>query len=485
MNLLNYILTSVVGNDALPSVLLGIVVAYLTIIISVAIAIFGEKKEFEELDRNVILDHIIKAKYLLFFLGLALLPLLFWNGPLPCIRLLLLFFWIIGIVFITMILRRSYHWMKGNKFRLRFKYLSALQNSDDIEEVWRSVWQTENINIKNEREFFKTFHSKVNQFLENDKEDNLLIVSKLLSDFDSFIDKRSTIFLTFLNGALDNVLQWHFIVWKKEYEYLGQKDKLEIWSIYNELSRTLDSILRRIEIRALKNKASFSFFNKFEKHAEKYKKESVSSRYYIESLFDIFYKAFFQNIYHATDSSAIWDHYFPSQWMITKKNLESSENIIPVMSCNKFLEWARDRIWQATEEKDLSLNDVSTNLFPEVDPVLWAKILIFVYTPYSSDNRLRSVIEKTWNFGLGGRVKVYNAHKEDELEQTYKNEETNTFDLSIYIFRREFSKANLESYIKSLKQLSYPKDSVEERKKLQLYRLFSNMLKYLDLSMKP
>ena len=67
------------GESDLPSILLGIVVAYLTILISVAIAIFSEEREFEALDRNVILDHIIKAKSLLFYLGLTFLPLLFWN----------------------------------------------------------------------------------------------------------------------------------------------------------------------------------------------------------------------------------------------------------------------------------------------------------------------------------------------------------------------------------------------------------------------
>ncbi len=61
--LLSKVIEAGVGGESdLPAILLGIVVAYLTILISVAIAIFSEKKEFEALDRNVILDHIIKAK---------------------------------------------------------------------------------------------------------------------------------------------------------------------------------------------------------------------------------------------------------------------------------------------------------------------------------------------------------------------------------------------------------------------------------------
>ena len=163
--------------------------------------------------------------------------------------------------------------------------------------------------------------------------DNLIIASKLLGDFNNFIDKRSTVFLTWSDKTLDSVLQWHFEVWKKEHEYLIQDKKLDEWSIYSELSRTMDSIFRQIEIRALKERASFSFFNKLKKHAEKYKKESVSSRFYDESLFDTFYQVFFENIYDAPERFDIWDHYFPREWKITKSNLQNSENIISEISC--------------------------------------------------------------------------------------------------------------------------------------------------------
>jgi len=169
MNILEYILAGVDGESDLPAILLGIVVAYLTILISVAIAIFSEKKEFEALDRNVILDHIIKAKRLLFYLALTFFPLLLWNGALLWTRLLEILSWIFGVFFITRILISSYHWMKGNKYRMRFGYLRELRDGQDLEEAWRSVWQTENINFQNEREFFNIFSSTVNRVLENNE----------------------------------------------------------------------------------------------------------------------------------------------------------------------------------------------------------------------------------------------------------------------------------------------------------------------------
>ena len=177
MDLVQYILefskivkAGVNVESDLPNILLGIVVAYLTILISVAIAIFSEKKEeFEVLDRNVILDHIIKAKSLLFYLGLTFLPLLFWNSSLSWTRLLEIISWIIGVFFITKILIKAYRWMKGNKFQLRFDYLKKLSDRQDMEEAWRSVWQSEKINFQNEQELFNIFHYTVNRLLENDE----------------------------------------------------------------------------------------------------------------------------------------------------------------------------------------------------------------------------------------------------------------------------------------------------------------------------
>lgn len=157
------------GKSDLPGMLIGIVVAYLTILISVAIAIFSEKKEFETLDRNVILDYIIKAKRLLIYLGLTFFPLLFWNNSGTWMRFLEISIWILGLILLTSILITSYHWMKGNKYELRFGYLKGLKNRQDIEEAWRSVWQTKDINYQNEIEFFDIFRTIVDKLLENDK----------------------------------------------------------------------------------------------------------------------------------------------------------------------------------------------------------------------------------------------------------------------------------------------------------------------------
>lgn len=311
--------------------------------------------------------------------------------------------------------------------------------------------------------------------------DDLVIASKLLGDFNNFIDKRSAVFLTWSDKIFDSVLQWHFEVWKKDNEYLGQQSKLAEKISYSELSRTLDSIFQRIEINALKERSSFTFFEALKKHAEKYKKESVSSRYYRESLFSTFYQVFFKNIYDAPWRFDIWNHYFPREWKITKSNLQDSENIISKISLNNFFGWASNRIWFAREEVDYALEDVSSNLFPEVDPILWAEILIVIFSR-PGEEQLRSLIEKPWNFGFIGRVKAYTSPHEDDALKINRNEETNTLDLSYLLFNKQLSKINLTSYINLLEHL-HPKESKEERKRLKLKSLFTKMLDFGERKM--
>ncbi len=197
---------------------------------------------------------------------------------------------------------------------------------------------------------------------------------------------------------------------------------------------------------------------------------------------------FFENIENSPEKYDIWEHYFPRQWKITKNNLTNKENIISRISLHEFLNWAQERIWRVEEDFDRALDDVSRNIFPEVEPVLWARILTFVFYPYS-ENRVKSVIERPWNFGSARRVIVYSGYPENNEEKLWKKmsamkrsaeeiEIKNTFELTYFLFPDQFLKEKLEEYIKNLKELKYDKASKEENKRLRLFTIFEEMLKY-------
>lgn len=151
-----------VENDILQTV--GM--ALLTVLIPAAIAIFEDRKGFEVLDTNVILDHIVEAKRLFIYLTLVFLPLLFWTLSPAWLRFVELISWALGIFFVARMLARLYKWMKGDKFSLRLKYLGELLEPHDLEASWRSVWESKEINTENERRFLNLFFEKIDNLLD-------------------------------------------------------------------------------------------------------------------------------------------------------------------------------------------------------------------------------------------------------------------------------------------------------------------------------
>jgi len=311
---------------------------------------------------------------------------------------------------------------------------------------------------------------------------NLSLVFKLLSDFDNFVGNRSTACLIWpegMKGIIGIILEWDFEVWAKEYEYLDKEDKLMEWGDYSNISRILDSIFRQIALRALKDRGSSSFFRSFTAHAEKYKEESISGHYYVDTLFTTFHIVFFENIETSPDRFAIWDHYFPKEWKVTTGNFKKKENIISRVLLQYFLEWAERRIWQAKEEFDKDLNDVSSNLFPETDPILWARLLIFLFSPYG-ENRMKSVIESPWNLGFIVRVRISRFEEgPGKISEEQRSDKINTFELAYLLFKEQFSRDNLEKHIESLKNLKYQEESEEEEKRIRLLNIFTEMIDFV------
>lgn len=471
--------------------ILGMIgIALLTILIPIAIAIFKDSQDFEVLDKNVILDHVVKARLFLIYLALIFLPLLFWVSSPVWLRFLELVTWGVGIYFVSIVLINSYHWMKGNKFGLRFDYLKNLKIIKDLEESWNSVWQTKKINTQNEKEFFTIFSSTIDNLLKNN-EKNLKIISKLLEDFNNFIENRSNIFLVVLPEIFPKILEWHFAIWKKEYILLSQKNKLKEWSGYNEISRALDSVLQKIEERIFKEGHSFSFFKKLEEHAENYKKEFIEGSenrkyYYIKHLMSIFYHSFFEKIYHSPERYDIWGHYFPKEWKITKDKLENKDNIIAAVSLNIFLQWALERIRKTNSEKeiDLNLDEVASGLFPSVDPNLWAKILTLLMRPWANNDRMKSLVEQGLNFGFASRPVVGFSESEEEvlkqLHEQIKSQEDSTLELALFLFKHDLTKEKLQEFIADLKKIKYNEETKEEVRRKNFIAIFEKMISLLE-----
>jgi len=308
--------------------------------------------------------------------------------------------------------------------------------------------------------------------------ENLKTVSKLLSDFDAFIDNRSMVVSVWSEEVFHKILEWHFGMWEKEHEHGPPKDCSEgwenhdAWEIYNEILRTLGSCLQKIERRALRERQSLAFFEALKKHVERYKGEFVENknghekRYYIEYLFGMFYQVFLEEIGNSPEKHNIWRHHFPLEWKITLNNLEK-ENSVSRFSLKRFLDWTQERIEQIKDGSDRNWNDVVINLFPDVNPILWKEILILIFSLRYGDC-VQSVIEGSWNFNF-----VFSST--DEIRTN------NTFKLVRSSFPGEFSKKNLKGYLDDLRKLKYEADSGKDNKRSRLLIVFEKILEIIEV----
>lgn len=449
----------------------GIGMALLAILIPLAIAILSnyyqkkddKTKAFEILDLHVILDGVFKFKWLLIYVASIFLPTMFWDTfSSRESHLIETILSVAGAYLVVKTLLDIYRWVKGNPSEFRFSYLRNLKTPDDMEAAWRSVWQAEKTGTYDEKEFFKIFSLKIDQLLKTSEK--FETTTKLLEDFSDFINNRSSVVL--VSVMFHKILVWHYETWKLKNRYI--------------IHDILGGIVNKIKERALK-KYSFSFFNDLKKHSEAHENEKE----YLEYFFTIFFRDFFENIESVPveERYSIWEHHFPPEWKVTKETLD--KNIfVSRISLSEFLNWAQGRIVNPKGEFDKELANITSNLFPEVEPTVWASILIFRLSPWVGNDRIKSVIEHPWNFG---KSRVYRGSGEEPnlfetMESQIESGKKNTFELATMLFKDTFSKENLAHYIEDLKKLKYGDESLEEEKRTILLGLFTDMLKFLEAS---
>lgn len=479
----------------LPTVMQNIGLALLTIFIPVALFLFEKNDDsgFEVLDRAVILDYLVKARELLWKLSLIFIPLLFWDIRLPFIRFFIFILWIIGVALVVETLIRSYKWIRNGRFQYRIDYLNTLRKGDDeLEDLWRSVWKATSINSQNEAKLFEVFSSLVDSLFENEiNTAELDFLVKLLNDFQIFIQKRSFIFLTSPIDVFSKVLHWHFISWQREHTYMAQAGKLDLFVKYMGISRVLDSIVSSITERVIKDGFSYGYFELMDKHIKAHEDDFVSNKerdfYYAESLLAVFYSKFFIHIEEAHDRFDIWNHYFPKNWFVTKENILDPKNIVSKVTKNYFFNWIRDRIKLPQNSKidlDMTLDNISKEIFPHVDPFFWGAMLTFLFRPWSDDGRMKSLIEYPRNFGHVGRIYTSwdNGGNEDKamlkITENRERDMRNSIELLLTIFPKEFTIEKISKHISELESLKYETNTKEYLRKNEMISYFNNVLKF-------
>lgn len=472
--------------------ILGVVgIALLTLMVSVAVAIFSDKKHgigegngnYEILDRNAFLEHIVQAQRVLPYLVLIYAPLVFLgNFPRSPLfsQVLALTIWCLGVWGMVRILMKSYYWMKGDRDKLRKEYLRILKDLKELEgspKLFCSVWDIEGRHDYQEKEFFKIFSSTIDKLLESNA-NSIGVVSKLVQDFNKHINKRSMIFLVAFDEVLPKILAWHFLVWERRHKNSYDDDVL---MFYLGAEDNLSSILEQVQKRALKRTEMFSLFCKLKSHIETCEansSEKESGETYIESVMAGFFNRFLGNIQTNRDIQGN----FPSKWEITEKNIKCSKEQVAIVLFKEFMPWARVQILDIKEKGyDSILGDVIRYLFPNVCPIMWAKILAFLMFRRQGGEWIRLLIEQPINFdsighgsidGIVGDDEESEKKQREKMEAEEKTEEKETINLALCL--KNLTEGLLNQSIDELNKMK-PADSYKERLIDEYVKLFERI----------
>jgi len=470
---MDFIYKFIENPSNLPSFFHTIGIALLTILIPISIAMFSREREYVELDKNVILDGIFRPILFLIILGLIFLPALFWHISTFEFKIIELILWISGIFLMITILKKSYSWIKGNKYKYRINYLSNLKNEIDLIESMRSVWQKDDMDVKSEIDFLKIFSMKIEQYIKI----NYKLTSELLRDFRIFLNNPKIFFPILNEIALPKILEWDYLIWKLKKNNKdnmtrgGSKSKNSLTN-YFKTKNFLYFIFVEYEKRALQEWLDIdSYFLGLELHIEGIlEKSNNAQKSYLKYFFNNFYSVFFTEISNIPKINDMWSCY-PERWKVIYENYNKS--ILPGYSLVNFCNWAKERIRQPKEDIDTNLDEVANGLFPKVDHQIWAIILIFVLLPFFEEkDRIDNVIRHPWNFGQNG---VYVYKSTEEREERFDN----TYKLAKLLFKEQFSEKNLENYtnILSRSNVKYEKDPNYKDKSQELLAIFKEMLK--------
>ncbi|MHA6124324.1 hypothetical protein [Enterococcus mundtii] len=138
-------------------------------------------------DKMVIFSQVMEVKKTVLGLIFITIPLIFWEVNI--LRPVILFIYIVGIFFMSKLLKDSYDWItskyKENEYfrnEKRFKYLDDLKDDQTIYDTWKLIWETEEQRIgldetKLIKKFFVTYKN-----LENKEKFASLFISNFVVD---------------------------------------------------------------------------------------------------------------------------------------------------------------------------------------------------------------------------------------------------------------------------------------------------------------
>ncbi|MDD5749769.1 MAG: hypothetical protein PHO91_03215 [Patescibacteria group bacterium] len=435
-------------------------------------ALRNEKgKNFAKLDLQIILHKYFYYKKLLSYFGMIFLPAFFWRASLiyegiDIIKLLIVSIFCLGVFKLLGIVIGFIKWLgfsadKNNRglLDIRYKFLEQIIDDKNIE-AWQSVWQCDNLDYLTERRFFEVFYKKIESSMDDNVKKNIILI------FYRNLKKRNVFFLLQEDTYLK--LLDYFYKYKDGKSVIVSSNRYDIYNI-------LEKIIVEIKTIAFKNNGEYQFCHIVNSHLKGKDKK------YLEDLMHLFVSNhLFDEIVESDLGSSIFKNYL-KDWQVTYEGWLSGNNIIRIIFVEYF-NWSIERIRFSKNQGrfDKNLDSITYNLFPEIDPISWSYLLLYVVLPYDSENKLKTLVEYKKGFGFIGRIVASFNDIEKDFGKIQKEYINNSIKLARTIFPSVFEQNAIKSAIDDLEKIDYKGRDRDEKEltRKRLLELFNNVLNF-------
>lgn len=446
---------SVEGLIALPALMVGFLVA-------IAIFNFEDSKKGLQIDVPTVISQVVKVNNVLVAIFLSSLIVIFWphntnTNTVYAIPVLTIPY-IIGLILLTQSLWRAFKWArsietgKDNSFRAtsRRHYLEHL-NDNEKRDAWEKIWQADDGTRKliNERQLIKLFVSSVKN-IKDKSEFAPWLVRDLISTIATIHLEDPVIMQELVNFCMGD-----------SYGFTDE-DNINDRRNAGELHYSMN--LRRLYFAILRQslqRNDNAFFTLIDASRAYLQEHDLKEHKFIQA----FAPNFFEYIKGRTDEYWIWET-LPDDWKVTLNNLTShSIGKVSFAWLNAYGRWMNGHELLSNKAiDDMSLDEVTRNMLPSADPIIWARLYAFHWSPYGSNEgedseyaQVKNYIKNHPTFGYMSHVITFFGDSDSETET--RKQMANTTDEALNIASRTtifpafHNPATMEKYHKAIQEL--------------------------------
>lgn len=443
------------SNDIDFSLFQNVVMGILTILIPVGIATLEPyvKKEKGYLIGLKIIADYFKIKWIV-VVSIFVLTLFSFADFFDNLYLNKISFFIFGsyIFWMGYVFYNIWNWFFMDPEKLSIKFIKKEKENKIILEFYKYLWEKNDISFQeNEKEYTEIFCKHVDEFLKQNDYKSAVTISEI---YLNNLEKRDPSFVsTIIFKSLIDWIKFEIKTKQKKTVVVGDTAYRDCYF----KSRFILEVFKLVSDEEINDSGFFHIFDTIKKEND-------------EEFLKVFFSCFFNFInknYIESDKVDIdFFRNFPDEWKIKKENYNDLYQKIILNEFNKFRKlYSNYFLREYNSKKDLILNEIILEIFPEVEPSFFSKSLSLAIYPNET------FVKENVNLSVYiGRVHfVDGENAEDSLQKIYKEEEFKTLEFLKLIMPDFYGdKQKLEKLKEFFEKVEFNEKEETEKKRKEI-----------------